>query len=144
DGLGEPLRLLEGDDPVAAADKRVPPEPAAVDGLEQKCGAPARAQVEIGRERRDQRGVDGRSHRKPLRSTTTRLVEGRTCFNAQAVSAPELLRSLLVAPGPSGHEEEPTRIWREAASAFAEMSSDTLGTTYARVRAGEGAPTPAV
>jgi putative aminopeptidase FrvX len=60
------------------------------------------------------------------------------------VATPELLRSLLVAPGPSGHEEEPTRIWREAASAFAEVSSDTLGTTYARVRAGEGAPTLAV
>lgn len=55
--------------------------------------------------------------------------------------APDLLVQLLSAPGPSGHEEEPARIWREAASAFAEVSSDTLGTSFARVRAGDGAPT---
>ncbi len=48
--------------------------------------------------------------------------------------APDLLQALLEAPGPSGHEEEPTRIWREAASAFAAVTSDTLGTSFARVR----------
>ena len=57
---------------------------------------------------------------------------------------PELLRSLLQAAGPSGHEEEPARIWREAASAFAEVTSDTLGSSFARVRAGEGAITLAL
>src|SRR6516164_3771550 len=57
------------------------------------------------------------------------------------MSAPDLLRALLAAPGPSGHEEEPSRIWREAASAFAEVSSDTMGSSFARVRAGDGAPT---
>jgi putative aminopeptidase FrvX len=56
------------------------------------------------------------------------------------VAVPDLLRALLVAPGPSGHEEEATRVWRDAASSFAEVTSDTLGTSYARVRAGEGAP----
>jgi endoglucanase len=56
------------------------------------------------------------------------------------MSAPELLRALLAAPGPSGHEEEPSRIWREAAAAFAEVTSDTMGSSFARVRAGEGAP----
>ncbi|HET7129604.1 MAG TPA: M20/M25/M40 family metallo-hydrolase [Gaiellaceae bacterium] len=60
------------------------------------------------------------------------------------MAVPDLLRALLVAPGPSGHEEEPARIWREAASAFAEVTSDTLGTSYARVRAGDGAPTLAI
>ncbi len=60
------------------------------------------------------------------------------------MAAPELLRALLAAPGPSGHEEEPSRIWREAASGFAEVSSDTLGTSFARVRAGTGAPTLAL
>jgi putative aminopeptidase FrvX len=60
------------------------------------------------------------------------------------VAVPDLLSALLVAPGPSGHEEEPTRIWREAASSFAEVTSDTLGTSYARVRAGEGTPTLAI
>jgi putative aminopeptidase FrvX len=73
-----------------------------------------------------------------------RLQGRRACFNAQLVAAPELLRALLTAPGPSGHEEEPARVWREAASAFAEVSSDTLGTSFARVRAGEGAPTLAL
>jgi endoglucanase len=57
------------------------------------------------------------------------------------MAVPDLLMQLLSAPGPSGHEEEPARIWREAASAFAEVSSDTLGSSFARVRADEGAPT---
>jgi len=60
------------------------------------------------------------------------------------VAVPDLLRALLVAPGPSGHEEEATRVWREAASSFAEVTSDTLGTSYARVGPGGGAPTLAI
>jgi len=49
--------------------------------------------------------------------------------------------SLLTAAGPSGHEEGPARVWREAAASFAEVTSDTMGSSFARVRAGEGAPT---
>ena len=60
------------------------------------------------------------------------------------MAVPDLLRALLLASGPSGHEEEPTRVWRDAASEFAEVTSDTLGTSYARVRAGDGAPTLAI
>jgi endoglucanase len=60
------------------------------------------------------------------------------------MTAPDLLLALLNASGPSGHEEEPARIWREAASGFAEVTSDTLGSSFARVRAGEGAPTLAL
>lgn len=62
------------------------------------------------------------------------------------MAAPQLLSSLLAASGPSGHEEEPARLWREAASGFAEVTSDTLGTSFARVRAAgaEGAPTLAL
>jgi endoglucanase len=61
------------------------------------------------------------------------------------MAVPELLHALLTAPGPSGHEEEPARIWREAASSFADISADTLGTTFARVRgAAGGAPTLAL
>lgn len=62
------------------------------------------------------------------------------------MAAPKLLSSLLAASGPSGHEEEPAGLWREAASAFAEVTSDTLGTSFARVRAagGDGAPTLAL
>ena len=60
------------------------------------------------------------------------------------MAVPDLLLALLVAPGPSGHEEEATRVWRDAASAFAEVTSDTLGTSYARVRGADGAPTLAI
>jgi endoglucanase len=66
------------------------------------------------------------------------------CLNAQALAVPDLLRSLLVAHGPSGHEQEAARVWREAASAFAEVTSDTLGSSFARVRTGGGAATLAV
>jgi endoglucanase len=52
---------------------------------------------------------------------------------------PDLLRELLLAVGPSGHEERASRVWREAASAFAEVESDSLGTSYARIPAGDGA-----
>ena len=60
------------------------------------------------------------------------------------MAMPELLTALLTASGPSGHEEEPARVWREAAAAFAEVTSDTLGSSFARVRAGDGAPTLAI
>jgi endoglucanase len=65
-------------------------------------------------------------------------------LNPQAVAIPDLLRDLLVANGPSGHEGPAARVWRDAASAFAEVSSDTLGTSFARVPAGERAPTFAI
>jgi putative aminopeptidase FrvX len=57
------------------------------------------------------------------------------------MAAPELLTALLNAHGPSGHEEEPARLWREAASQFADVTSDTMGSSFAHVRAGDGAPT---
>src|SRR5215218_9464894 len=48
--------------------------------------------------------------------------------------APQLLHRLLTAPGPPGHESEAARVWREAAEGFAdEVTTDTLGTTVARV-----------
>ena len=60
------------------------------------------------------------------------------------MTAPDLLTALLNAPGPSGHEEEPARVWREAAAQFAEVTSDTMGSSFARVRAGDGAATLAL
>jgi endoglucanase len=67
-------------------------------------------------------------------------------LNPQAVAVPDLLRDLLIAAGPSGHEEQAAGVWRDAASAFAEVHADTLGTSFARVPAGggEGAPTLAL
>jgi putative aminopeptidase FrvX len=45
---------------------------------------------------------------------------------------PELLDTLLRAPGPSGYETRATAVWREAAS-FAELETDRLGSSIARV-----------
>jgi endoglucanase len=56
---------------------------------------------------------------------------------------PRILRDLLTAVGPSGREGPAAAVWREAAG-FAEVSTDSLGTSYARVRSGDGAPTLAV
>lgn len=57
---------------------------------------------------------------------------------------PDLLRDLLEAAGPSGHEEPAARVWRAAASSFADVYGDTLGTSFARVGADDGAPTLAL
>src|SRR5262249_48252805 len=71
-------------------------------------------------------------------------------LNAQPVgdetTTPALLRSLLLARGPSGQEEEAAKVWREAAAIFADVSADTLGSSFARVsaRGGAGAPTLAL
>src|SRR3954451_24242701 len=48
---------------------------------------------------------------------------------------PELLDNLLRAPGPSGYEGPAAKVWRDAA-AFAELSTDRIGSSIARV-AGE-------
>ena len=49
------------------------------------------------------------------------------------MSLPETLRRLLTAAGPSGYEQAPAAVFREAASAFAEVTHDTVGSTVARV-----------
>jgi len=49
------------------------------------------------------------------------------------VAVPELLRKLLTAPGPSGYETAAATVWREAAEGFAEVTSDALGSSVARV-----------
>jgi putative aminopeptidase FrvX len=50
------------------------------------------------------------------------------------MSAPELLMRLLSAPGPSGHETAPARVWREHCSSFAaEVGGDRVGSSFARV-----------
>ena len=57
---------------------------------------------------------------------------------------PDVLRSLLTAAGPSGVETAPSKAFRDAASAFAEVSSDAVGTTVARVPGTGGGPTLAL
>jgi putative aminopeptidase FrvX len=45
------------------------------------------------------------------------------------------LRRLLDAPGPSGYEAAPARVWREEASLFAdEVTHDVVGNSFARVK----------
>src|SRR4051794_41655044 len=52
---------------------------------------------------------------------------------------PDTLYQLLTAAGPSGYEQAPAAVFREAASAFAEVTNDTVGSTVARVPGtGEG------
>ena len=94
------------------------------------------------------------AHRLPSRSLRhahqvgiEELISAKISWPAsmrKPMATPELLSALLTASGPSGHEEEPARVWREAAAAFAEVTSDTLGSSFARVRAGDGAPTLAI
>jgi endoglucanase len=52
---------------------------------------------------------------------------------------------LLSAPGPSGHESAPARVWREYCSTFTQdVGGDRVGSSYARVAGTAGGPTLAV
>ena len=57
---------------------------------------------------------------------------------------PDTLRKLLTAPGPSGYEQAPAAVFREAAKAFAEITHDTIGSTVARVKGTGDGPLVAV
>src|SRR5215211_8241771 len=51
------------------------------------------------------------------------------------------LRRLLDAPGPSGYESAPARVWREEAASFAdEVTHDVVGSSFARVKPKNDAP----
>ncbi|MEO7965370.1 MAG: M42 family peptidase, partial [Gemmatimonadaceae bacterium] len=43
------------------------------------------------------------------------------------------LKRLLDTPGPSGFESAPARVWREEASAFAQVTGDVMGNSLATV-----------
>jgi endoglucanase len=47
---------------------------------------------------------------------------------------PPVLRSLLTASGPSGYETAPAAAFRDAASEFAEVTTDVMGSVWARVQ----------
>jgi endoglucanase len=49
-----------------------------------------------------------------------------------------VLTELLAARGPSGYESAPAQVWLAAASSFAQVSSDVIGTPLARVSAKAG------
>jgi putative aminopeptidase FrvX len=51
------------------------------------------------------------------------------------VPVPDFFERLLTATGPSGHETDPARAWREGCGQFAdEVGSDLVGSSFARVR----------
>ena len=52
---------------------------------------------------------------------------------AGAGDVPQILLDLLGAHGPSGYESAPAGVWRGAASSFAQVSTDTIGTPLALV-----------
>jgi putative aminopeptidase FrvX len=55
-----------------------------------------------------------------------------------ADGAPRVLLDLLAARGPSGYESAPAEVWREAASEFAKVSTDVVGTPLALVEPKHG------
>ena len=57
---------------------------------------------------------------------------------------PETLQKLLVAAGPSGYEQAPAAVFRDAAAAFADVTHDTVGSTVARVKGTGDGPLLAV
>src|SRR4051812_45486598 len=57
---------------------------------------------------------------------------------------PSVLRSLLTATGPSGYEHAPARAFADAASAFADVTTDVMGSVHARVKGTGDGPSLAI
>jgi endoglucanase len=57
---------------------------------------------------------------------------------------PDTLKRLLTAAGPSGYEQAPAAVFREAAAGFAQVEFDSVGSTVARVPGTGGGPSVAV
>jgi putative aminopeptidase FrvX len=57
---------------------------------------------------------------------------------AKDADVPQVLFDLLAARGPSGYENAPAAVWLKAAGAFAQVSTDVLGTPQALVSAKHG------
>ena len=55
----------------------------------------------------------------------------------------QFFRDLLDAPGPSGDERMPARVWRSYAESFAEVRADALGSSFAEAQS-YGSPSVAV
>src|SRR4051794_25360464 len=85
-------------------------------------------------------------------STSNTAASCRTCYASfwrsnlpGFMPLPETLRKLLSAPGPSGYEQAPAAVFREAAAAFgAQIEYDSVGSTVARVAGTGDGPTVAV
>jgi putative aminopeptidase FrvX len=57
---------------------------------------------------------------------------------------PDTLERLLTSAGPSGYEQAPAAVFREAAAAFAAVEHDSVGSTVARVAGSGDGPSVAV
>ena len=60
------------------------------------------------------------------------------------MAIPPVLRALLTAHGPSGYETAPAAVFADACSAFAEVTTDVMGSVWARVAGAGDGPTLAV
>jgi endoglucanase len=60
------------------------------------------------------------------------------------VPIPPLLRDLLTTPGPSGYEAPAAAKWRAAAEPFADVWTDSMGSSYAKVAGTAGGPSLAI
>ena len=61
------------------------------------------------------------------------------------MATPELLDRLLRAPGPSGHEAGPAKVWRDGCAAFSDdVRGDRVGSSVVRIPGTGGGPTLAV
>src|SRR3954467_11461253 len=65
-------------------------------------------------------------------------------LGCSAMPIPPVLRSLLMATGPSGYEAAPAAVFRDAAGAFAEVSADVMGSAGARGKGTADRPTLAI
>src|SRR4051812_21445206 len=81
-----------------------------------------------------------RAAQLPL-SSTPRAAASLRCG---AMPIPPVLRSLLTATGPSGYETAPAAVFRDAAGAFADVSGDVMGSSWARVKGSGDGPTLAI
>jgi endoglucanase len=57
---------------------------------------------------------------------------------------PPVLRALLMAHGPSGYETAPAAVFRDAIAAHAEVTTDVMGSVWARVPGTAGGPSLAI
>ena len=61
------------------------------------------------------------------------------------MATPELLRALISAAGPSGHETAPAKVWRDGCATFSDdVRGDVVGSSMARVPGTAGGPTLAI
>src|SRR3954453_20937262 len=74
---------------------------------------------------------------RPVEPTTSPMKRIFTRRRVARMAIPEFLEALLTATGPSGYETPAAEVWRESAGGFAsEVTSDTVGSSVARVPAG--------